>query len=98
MTKSAKTETEIAVLQLQVKNVEEKVSELKEDMKEIKDSIHNNNEEIKTILKELKEDDEIAHRELGKKISALENWRWMIVGGLALLAVIGFDTIKLLFK
>lgn len=98
MTKSTKTETEIAILQVQVKNIEEKVGEIKNDVKELKDEMIASNTEIKTFLKEMKEEDDQAHRKLGEKISALENWRWMIVGAILLLGAVGIDTIKLIFR
>jgi len=39
-----------------------------------------------------------AHKELGSKISALEKWRWMMMGAGIVIGSLGFDTVANLLK
>lgn len=91
-------ETEIAVLQVQVKNVEDKVEELKVDLKDVKDTVVHHTENTHSLIKEMKSASEVAHSSLSKKISALEKWRWMMMGAGIVLGALGFDTIGKLLK
>jgi len=91
-------ETEIAVLQVQVKNIEDKVGEIKEDLKQIHDCIDRNAHETRDMLKEMREEDTKAHKELGSKVSALEKWRWMMMGAGIVIGSLGFDTLAKLLK
>ena len=65
------TETDIAVLQVQYSNLTEKVDELKTGLKEMRDVI---DEKINVE----------SHNEMTKKITALEKWKWMLMGGVVL--------------
>jgi hypothetical protein len=41
----------------------------------------------------------IAHKVYGAKVSALEKWRWMMMGaGIVVIGSLGFDTIAKLLK
>ena len=53
--KFQQTETEVAVLQVQVENIEQKVGEIKEDMKDLRKIIDDHAEENQKTLKEMKE-------------------------------------------
>jgi pimeloyl-CoA synthetase len=90
--------TEIAVLQVQIKNVEDKVSEIKEDLKQVHECLHRNSEETRTLLHSMREEDIIAHKELARKVSQLEKWRWMLMGAGIVLGSFGFDAIAKLLK
>lgn len=92
------TETEIAVLQVQVKNIEEKVGEIKEDLKSVHECLDRNSEEMKQMIKELQESDTKAHASLAQKVSALEKWRWMMMGAGIVIGSLGFDTVAKLLK
>lgn len=92
------TETDIAVLQVQVKNIEDKVGEIKNDVKQLHDALDKNSNETRTMLKEMREEDNAAHDRLSSKVSALEKWRWMLMGAGVILGSIGFDTIAKLVK
>jgi DNA-binding ferritin-like protein len=96
--KMPKTETEIAVLQVQVKNIEQDVSDIKSSLKEMHECIDRNAHETREMLKEMREEDYIAHKELAGKISALEKWRWMLMGAGIVLGSFGFDTLAKLLK
>ena len=91
-------ETEIAVLQFQVKNLEDKIGELKVDLKALHDAIEANAEETRKMLKSMREQDVKEHSELASKISVLEKWRWMMMGAGVILGSIGFETIAKMLK
>jgi DNA-binding ferritin-like protein len=92
------SETEIAVLQVQVKNIEDKVGEIKEDLKQIHECLDRNAEETRNLLKEMREEDSQAHDKLASKVSALEKWRWMLMGAGVVIGSLGFDAIAKLLK
>jgi chromosome segregation ATPase len=96
--KMPKTETEIAVLQVQVQNIENDISEIKTDIKEVTASIAKNNEDTHKFLKEMKDASSNAHKSMSDKISALEKWRWMMMGAGIVLGSLGYDTISNLLK
>ena len=91
-------ETEIAVLQVQVKNIEDKVGELKTDLKDVSDSIDRHSANTNAILKDMKDVSTTAHRAMSDKINSLEKWRWMLMGAGVILGSIGFDSIARLLK
>ena len=93
-----KTETEIAVLQVQVQNITNDISEIKADIKDVTTSIAKNNEDTHTFLKEMKEASASAHKAMSDKISALEKWRWMMMGAGIVLGTLGYDTVGKLLK
>ena len=92
------TKTDIAVLQVQVKNIEQDVSEIKASIKDMHESLNTNAHETRDMLKEMREEDTKAHRELGAKVSALEKWRWMMMGAGIVLGSLGFDMIAKMLK
>ena len=91
-------ETEIAVLQIQVRNLEEKIGELKVDLKALHDMIEANAEETRQMLKTMREQDVKEHGELASKISVLEKWRWMMMGAGVIVGSLGFNTVSALLK
>jgi len=91
-------ETEIAVLQVQVKNIEEKIGELKVDLKSMHDALNDNAEETRQMLKTMREQDVKEHSELASKISVLEKWRWMMMGAGVIVGSLGFNTVSALLK
>ena len=92
------SETEIAILQIQVKNLEEKIGELKVDLKALHDVIESNAEETRKMLKSMREQDVKEHTELASKISVLEKWRWMMMGAGIIIGSMGFPTVSALLK
>ena len=96
--KLQQTETDVAVLKVQVKNVEDKIDDLKSNIKDVSDSLTQNSEEHKTMLKEMKDASSTAHKAMSDKISALEKWRWMMMGAGIVMGSLGFDAISKLFK
>lgn len=93
-----KTETEVAVLQVQVENITNDISEIKADIKDVTASIAKNNEDTHSFLKEMKEASANAHKAMSDKISSLEKWRWMMMGAGVVIGSLGFDTLAKLLK
>ena len=91
-------ETEIAVLQIQVKTLEEKIGELKVDLKALHDAIEANADETRRMLKSMREQDVKEHSELAGKISVLEKWRWMMMGAGIIIGSLGFPTLSAILK
>ena len=92
------TKTDIAVLQVQFKNIEQDVSEIKSSIKDMHECLDRNATETRDMLKEMREEDTKAHKELGSKVSALEKWRWMMMGAGIVIGSLGFDTVAILLK
>jgi len=78
------TETDIAVLQVQYSNLTEKVDELKTGLKEMRDVIDDNNTVIQEMITAFQKINVESHNEMTKKITALEKWKWMLMGGVVL--------------
>lgn len=98
MPRTSKTETEIAVLQVQMKNVEEKVEEVREQVKEMHDCADSHANEVRSLLKGMQDSAQEAHTELSKKISSLEKWRYMMMGAGIVIGYLGFDLIARLLR
>ena len=92
------TKTDIAVLQVQVKNIEQDVSEIKSSLKDMHECLDRNAEETRELLTNMRNEDVAAHKELGSKVSALEKWRWMMMGAGIVIGSLGFDTVANLLK
>lgn len=96
--KMPKTETDIAVLQVQVKNIEQDVSEIKASLKDMHECIDRNANETRNMLKEMRDEDNNSHVILSSKVSALEKWRWMLMGAGVVLGSMGFDMLAKMLK
>jgi len=92
------SDTDIAVLQVQVNNIETKINELKDDLKEVHECLDKNAEETHKLIKELQLSNDTSHKLLTDKISALEKWRWMLMGAGIVVGSMGFDTVAKLLK
>jgi len=92
------TKTDIAVLQVQVKNIEQDVSEIKASLKDMHECLDRNANETRDLLTNMRNEDMVAHKELGSKVSALEKWRWMMMGAGIVLGSLGFDMIAKMLK
>ena len=91
-------ETDVAVLQIQVKHIDQNLAQIKSDVREVHDCLHKNSEETHKLLKEMQAADNSAHKGMTEKISALEKWRWMMMGAGVVIGSLGFDTIAKLLK
>ena len=93
-----KTETEIAVLQVEVQNITDDIREIKTDIRDIHVEMVKNNDDTRVMLKGMKDASSSAHQAMSEKISALEKWRWMMMGAGVVIGSLGFDTIAKLLK
>lgn len=96
--KMPKTETEVAILQVQVQNITDDISEIKADIKDMHNEMVKNNDDTKLMLKGMKDASTNAHQAMSDKINALEKWRWMMMGAGVVIGSLGFDTIAKLLK
>ena len=90
-------ETEIAVLQVQYGNINEKVDDLKSDLKDLRSHIDIHMDSTHQLIKDFQDENKNQHADVNKKISALEKWRWMLMGAGILAGAIGFPAIEKLF-
>ena len=96
--KMPKTETDIAVLQVEVQNITDDIREIKSNIKDIHVEMVKNNDDTKVMLKGMKDASSNAHQAMSEKITALEKWRWMMMGAGVVIGSLGFDTIAKLLK
>lgn len=96
--RKSKTETEVAVLQVQVQTLDEKVDEIKSELKELRHSMDKGSEATLNLLKEFQTSNQSQHDELSGKVETLEKWRWMLMGAAALAGAMGWQTIHALFQ
>lgn len=92
--RASKLDTEVAVLQVRVGNVEEKFNDIKDDLKAVDNKLDKNAEETQQLLKEVHEGNLAAHSKLERKINGLEKWRWMIMGAGIVIGYLGMDSIS----
>ena len=92
--KLKQTETEIAVLQVQYGYLNEKVDDIKIGLKDLESHIDNHMDETHKLIKEFQEENKRQHDETNKKVSALEKWRWMLMGAGVLAGALGFPMIE----
>jgi uncharacterized protein YigA (DUF484 family) len=93
-----KTETEVAVLQVQVDDIKSDISEIKTDIKGLNATLAKNNDSTHSLLKEMQEASTTAHKSMSDKINTLEKWRWMMMGAGIVLGTLGYDTVAKLLK
>ena len=96
--KMPKTETDIAVLQVEVQNITDVIREIKTDIRDIHVEMVKNNDDTRVMLKGLKDASSNEHEVLSAKITALEKWRWMMMGAGVVIGSLGFDSMAKLLK
>jgi chaperonin cofactor prefoldin len=78
----------VAVLETKVEAINSKIDEVRQDIKEVHACLHKTRELILTEIKTLRNEDNSAHKEQNTRISALENWRWYIIGIMTTIGVV----------
>lgn len=91
-------ETDIAVLQVQVKTLDEKIDDIKVDLKDIRDSLDESNVNTQEMIREVQKSNIEAHSSMANKISQLERWRWMMMGAGVVIGALGFETLSKLLR
>jgi predicted nuclease with TOPRIM domain len=79
-----------------VKNLDEKLDDLKVEVKDLHDCLDRNMDETKVILKEFQEANTKSHDELAEKLSSLEKIKWMLMGAAAVLGATGVEAFKMI--
>jgi uncharacterized coiled-coil DUF342 family protein len=87
-------ETEIAVLQVQYKNLDEKFDDLKTGLKDLRDHIDNHIDDTQKLIKDFQTENKKQHDEVNKKVNALEKWRWMLMGAGVLAGALGWPALS----
>lgn len=87
-------ETEIAVIQVRLDNIDEKMGELKVEVKDLHDCLDRNMDETKVILRDFQEANRQSHDELAEKLGNLEKIKWMLMGAAAVLGATGVEAFK----
>jgi predicted nucleic acid-binding Zn-ribbon protein len=90
-------ETDIAVLQVRFTNLDEKMDDLKVDISDIRAEIKDTSEKSTALIKDFQADNVKSHKEMSNKISALEKWRWMIMGAGIVIGSLGSFAVSVLF-
>jgi FtsZ-binding cell division protein ZapB len=93
--KFEQTVTDVAVLQLEVSNLHEKVDELKIDVKDLHDCLDRNMAETREFLKEFQDSQTKQHEELSEKVSSIEKIKWMLMGAAAILGATGIEAVQM---
>ena len=91
---SAKTETEVAVLQVQYNHLSEKVEEVKTGLKDLATHIDEHIENTQTLIKDFQTENKNQHDEVNKKIASFEKWRWMIMGAATAVGALGWPVVE----
>jgi predicted nucleic acid-binding Zn-ribbon protein len=90
-------ETDIAVLQVRFTNLDEKMDDLKLDISDIRAEIKDTSEKSTALIKDFQADNVKSHKEMSNKISALEKWKWMIMGAGIVIGSLGSFAASVLF-
>ena len=93
--KFEQTVTDVAVLQLEVRNIHDKVDELKVDVKDLHDCLDRNMSETKEFLEKFQEQQTKQHEELADKVSSIEKIKWMLMGAAAVLGATGVEAVQM---
>ena len=93
--KFEQTVTDVAVLQLEVNNLHEKVDELKIDVRDLHDCLDRNMNETREFLEKFQAESNRHHNELADKVSSIEKIKWMLMGAAAILGATGVEAVQM---
>jgi|LakMenEpi03Aug12_release.lakeMendotaPanAssembly.Ray.scaffolds.fasta_scaffold3018988_1 hypothetical protein len=96
ISKIKRAETDIAVLQVQVKNLDDKVEEVKGDIKDLRHAIEKGSEDTLIQIKELQASNSESHEKLAEKVNALDKLRWMLLGAAAVGGAMGYEGFQMI--
>lgn len=89
--KFERTVTEVAILQHDVKMLNEKVDDIKIGIKDLHDCLDSKMEANKVLLDEFKKESTAQHDKLSEKVESFEKVKYMLMGAAALLAIDGWE-------
>lgn len=98
LSKIKQAETDIAVLQVQVKNLDEKVDEVKVDIKDLRHAIEKGSEDTLSLIKDFQASNSESHDKLSEKVEALDKLRWMLLGAAALGGAMGYQGFEMIIS
>jgi len=91
-------DTEIAVLKVEFKNLDEKfdtaLNDVKHDIKECETLIKEGNASTHKLLHDFQKSNQESHDLMATKITALERWRWMLIGAGMVAGTLGYSVIE----
>lgn len=93
--KFEQTVTDVAVLQLEVSNLHEKVDELKIDVKDLHECLDRNMTETREFLEKFQAESNKQHEELADKVSSIEKIKWMLMGAAAIMGATGLEAVQM---
>lgn len=93
-----KAQTEIAVLNIKVTNLDDKIDEVRKEIGLLRDHIDRSSETMHMLISEMRKASADAHKDIAKKVSDLEKWRYMLIGAGIILGSLGFEAVKTLFS
>ena len=93
--KFERTVTEVAILQHDVKMLNEKVDDIKIGIKDLHDCLDRNMTETKEFLEKFQESQNKQHEELAEKVSSIEKIKWMLMGAAAVLGATGVEAVQM---
>ena len=93
--KFEQTVTDVAVLQLEVNNLHEKVDELKIDVRDLHVCLDRNMNETREFLEKFQAESNRQHNELADKVSSIEKIKWMLMGAAAILGATGVEAVQM---
>lgn len=97
-----KYDADIAVLQVEFKNLDKKfdteIVELKGQVKDVSDKLDKTTESTHKLIREFQITNLKSHTEMSEKISGLEKWRWMLIGAGIVLGGLGYSGLEALLK
>ena len=96
--KSKQAEADIAVLEVKVENIEEKIGMLKLDIKDLSNTFAQHAENEIEMIQDMQKSNELTYKSLAEKISNIEKWRWMLMGAGIVIGSLGYDTVAKLLK
>ena len=96
--KSKQAEADIAVLEVKVENIEDKIGMLKLDIKDLSNTFAQHAENEIEMIQDMQKSNELTYKSLAEKISNIEKWRWMLMGAGIVIGSLGYDTIAKLLK
>jgi stage III sporulation protein SpoIIIAA len=70
----------VAVVETKLEALTAKLDEVRDDIKEVHACLHKTRELILNEIKTLRQEDNVAHKDMGQRIMNLENWRWYVIG------------------
>ena len=91
-------DTDIAVLKVEFKNLDEKfdtaLKDVRSDIKTNTDLIREGNASTHKMLIDFQKSNQASHDEMAIKITALERWRWMLIGAGMVAGTLGYSVIE----